>query len=314
VFRFFGFVMKMRFELGLACVMLGLGSSFAHAQSLVNPIPLQNTTFDYRVLPYETTISGFTTQANTEGATRFLFGGNYVFGATTVSIFGRPILSNTTAVYSSFPRPTSAAALVSVLNTQGASGNFYLGDYSVNDSLLVKYSGSTSFTYRQFPLAATEPDFVAQINAQGAEGYAFLGNVGFSGAGGTFVFSSLYVRNNANNDVFDYETRDIAVGVNEFLATARAQGLRGYRYQGDLIFTTPTTVSKSFYVRNSSRSDRFFYEGLSVTTTSASFLTQANGMGARKYLLYGNVGFGSPTQFATLYISLSDIVHTSGFE
>jgi hypothetical protein len=297
-----------------AFLFLALSVSFAQAQSLVNPIPLQNTAFEYRVLPYEATVSGFINQANTEGATRFLYGGNYVF-SSIVSIYSRPIASNITAVYSNFPRPTSAAALVATLNTQGAAGNFYLGDYGIDDSLLVKYSGTSTYSYRELPLATTEVDFLAQINAQGAQGYAFLGNVGFPAAGGAFVFSSLYVRNNANSDVFNYETRAIALNVSAFLTQVGAQGLLGYRYQGDLVFSVPSTTSKSLFVKNLSRADQFFYEALNVTDTVPSFLTQANAMGARKYLIYGNVGLGNPTsQFASIYISLSDVVLASGFE
>jgi hypothetical protein len=42
-----------------AFLFLALSVSFAQAQSLVDPTPLQNTAFEHRVLPYEATISGF---------------------------------------------------------------------------------------------------------------------------------------------------------------------------------------------------------------------------------------------------------------
>jgi hypothetical protein len=304
---------KVLFQCALV-VFLALNIKAVQAQSLVNPLPLQNSTFEYRVLPYESSVAGFTAQANAEGATRFLYVGNYVF-ASTVSIYSRPVALNTTATYSSFARPASAAALVATLNLQGASGNLYLGDYSIGDSLLVRYSGNNAFTYRELPLETTESSFLAQVNAQGSEGYAFMGNVGFQSAGGGFAFSSLYVRNTASNDVFNYQTRAIANDGSSLLTQVGGQGLNGYRYQGDLVFTSPTAVSKSLFVKNLSRSDRFFYEALSVTNTSSTFLSQANAMGARKYLFYGNVGLGSPSsQFFSIYVSLSDVVLTSGFE
>ncbi|MBK8286429.1 MAG: hypothetical protein IPK97_17025 [Ahniella sp.] len=285
-------------------------SSGAKAQSLSNPIPLQDSTFDYRALSYDPSASGFVIQANGEGAQRYLYAGAYVF-SNSVTIYGRAASLNLTASYASFPRPASAAALVTTLNTRGASGELYLGDYSVSDSVTVNYSGNDTYTYRELPMPATEVDFLTQVNTQGAQGYAFLGNVGFSLAGGGFSFSSLFVKNQGANDVFTYETRNSSATASAFLTQAGGQGLLGFRYLGDYAFAT----SRSVYVKNTARQDRYFYEALNTTSSAEDFLVQANAMGARKYLFYGNMGFGSPTpQFASIYVSFSDILFTAGFE
>lgn len=294
----------------VVAVLLLLAALSAQAQSLFNPITLQDSTFDYRALAYEPTAAGFVTQANAEGAQRYLYAGAYVF-SSTVTIYGRANSLNLTATYASFPRPASAAALVSTLNTRGAQGDLYLGDYSVSDSVVVNYSGNDTFGYRELPMAANEMDFLTQVNTQGAQGYAFLGNIGFATQGGGFSFSSLYVKNLSANDVFVYETRSNAASASAFLAQAGAQGLLGFRYIGDYVFAT----TRSIYVKNTARSERYFYEALNTTSTAPDFIAQANAMGARKYLFYGNMGFGSPvTQFVAIYVSFSDILFTAGFE
>jgi hypothetical protein len=299
----------------IALCLLVLSAS-VEAQLFSSALKLQEGPYEYRTVPVAATASAFVTQANAQGGERFAFVGNQIFGnpsGAAVAIYGRaPLAANVS--YQSFPALSSAAALVTQLNAQGAQGFRYLGDLVLEGaatSLLAKDSATDSFTYQQLPLATNPTDFLTQLNTQGAAGFSFEGNIGFFD-GVNFVFSSLFVKNTAHNSTFVYETRSPATAPAGFLTLVNAQGARGFRYRGDIAFGA--TIN-SLFVKDNARTERYVFEVLTPSASSTAFLTQANAQGARNFSYLGDIAFTAPNLvISSIYVSVRGVMFASGFE
>ncbi len=75
-----------------------------------------------------------------------------------------------------------------------------------------------------------------------------------------------------------------------FLASANAQGQSGYWYYGPVLLDA---ASQSLFMKDASSASTYTYDTLTMPTTNADFVSQANGEGARGYRYKGGFAFGS---------------------
>ena len=159
-----------------------------------------NAAYHYKSQTPATNLNAFITLINSEGALGYQYqgdvgfdtgGGNFDF----ISLFQRNTAAPTTYTYESAATSTSAAALVTQANAQGARQFLYRGGIAFTTGGFVTFSlyekdntrGDT-FRYEQLPRSATPADFLTQTNAQGARRFRYFGEVGFDSS----PFASLY--------------------------------------------------------------------------------------------------------------------------
>ena len=159
-----------------------------------------NAAYHYKSQPPVNNATAFFALINSEGALGYQYqgdvgfddgNGNFVFA----SVFSRNTSAPTTYTYESAPTSTSAAALVTQANTQGARQFLYRGGIAFTIPVFVTLSlyekdnarGDT-YRYEQLPRSATPADFLIQTNAQGARRFRYFGEVGFESS----PFASLY--------------------------------------------------------------------------------------------------------------------------
>ncbi len=159
-----------------------------------------NAAYHYKSQPPANNANAFFALINSEGALGYQYqgdvgfddgNGNFVFA----SLFSRNTATPTSYTYESAPTSTSAAALVTQANAQGARQFLYRGGIAFTNGGFVTFSlyekentrGDT-FRYEQLPRSATPADFLIQTNAQGARRFRYFGEVGFDSS----PFASLY--------------------------------------------------------------------------------------------------------------------------
>jgi FG-GAP-like repeat len=292
----------------LTCVFAA-GAIHAQPFSPASPFP---GVHEHKALPASVSATALVTSLNAEGALGFAYMYDSAFGGgispPVSSLFVRNTARPKTHSYKTQPAPTTAAALVTLLNAEGALGFRYFGDMTFDATLPSKYtvslftkdnSGAT-YTYKQLPPASSEATFLAQVNAEGANGFAYVSDVAYPSGGG-FLIASLFVKENSSAAVYSYESRPSAVDVTAFLAQANAQGIRGFRYRGDLFVGSSLF---SLFMKNSTAQYRFVFEARTPQATAAAYVTQSNAEGARGFVYAGDFAFGGfPTTISSFYVA-----------
>jgi hypothetical protein len=299
--------------LGGCLFYAGLGN----AQFLSAPQGVLDSQYDYRTVAPATSASGFVTDANTQGAARFFYYGDNVFGSVSnpaLSIYARALSRAITYTTQTNPAAASQAAFITQLNTNGANGFRFLGNQIFAgqiESVFVKDNSNAVFAYRSRASAANAAAFITALNDEGAAGYQYQGDFTFS-EGGSFVNYALFARNTSASNTYTYESLSNSSSATALALQANTQGRRQFRYRGDQSFGTSTFVTVSLYEKNAALNDNFYYQIRSVSDSSASFLSQAGNMGTNRFYFLGTVGFAASPS-AELYISVNPSF-TNGFE
>ena len=294
-------------------------TAVSHAQLLSAPQVLRESQFDYKTLTPATSTPTFLAQANTEGAARFTFVGDNALGdpfnPTIVAIYVRALALPTTYMYKTIAPANTVAAFIAQLNTEAALGYRYFGGQIYADviaSVLVKESTNAAYHYKGLTPATTSAAFFALVNSEGALGYQFQGDIGVDTGGGNFVFSSLFSRNTVAPTTYSYESAPILESAAALVTQANAQGARNFVYRGGISFSNGAFEIFSLYEKDNARGDTFRYEQLPRSATPASFLSQLNAQGARRFSYFGDIAFAN-SEIASLYASVAPILVT-GFE
>jgi hypothetical protein len=283
-------------------LLLFASATLCHAQ-LFSPAAPEPGVYVHATQTPASTAAAFVTQANAQGALGFAFAGNNSFGSSPfVSVYIRNVERPRTFTYEALTSATTATGFVTLLNTKGAQGFRYFGDSIFNgesQSLFVSDSSGSTYTYKLLAPTASASAFVTQANAQGALGYAYSGDVAFGSAVSGFEISSLFVKNNARNGTFNYETLATATTSQAMIAQANAQGARGFSYPGNYVFEG---VATAIYMKDSSRPDKYVFETLARSDSTSAFVAQANGEGNRGFRYAADYVFGPP--LAPTYFSI----------
>jgi hypothetical protein len=294
-----------------------LGASEAQAQFLSAPRTIFDSQYDYQIVTPATSAASFVTASNTQGAARFFYYGDNIFGNVnnpSLSIYARALSRSITYTTQTSVAATSQSAFLAQLNTNGASGFRFIGNQIFGgqiESTFVKDSTNAVYSYRSRASAADATSFLTALNDEGAAGYQYQGDVTFI-EGASFASYALFARNTSANSTYTYESLANVNSATELLQQANAQGARQFRYRGGQTFGSAAFVTVSVYEKNNALNDNFYYQLRSVADSSASFLSQATALGKNRFYFYGTVGFpASPS--SEFYISVNPSF-TDGFE
>jgi hypothetical protein len=162
-------------------------------------------TISYEFLDETTTAAGFLSQASAQGARGFLYSGGYTTGGSAFNIYGKVNGSSAQYSYRLESVPTTQAALLSQVNTQGqsgykfAGGQVFVGEPINGTRIFNAYVKDTaqnaSFEWRSVAPAYTTTSLVAQANEQGLADFRLFGNYATT-AGSVTTISTFYFKSN----------------------------------------------------------------------------------------------------------------------
>lgn len=162
-----------------------------------------NAAYHYKSLTLATDAATFLALVNSEGAMGYQYQGDIAFdtgGGNFVasSLFSRNTSAPTTYSYESAPTSSTAAALVTQANAQGARQFVYRGDIAFGTVVLVTLSlyekdnaRGDSFRYEQLPRSVTAVAFLSQLNAQGARRFRYFSDVAFEASETASLYASV---------------------------------------------------------------------------------------------------------------------------
>jgi hypothetical protein len=192
-----------------------------------------------------------------------------------------------TQTYEALSPPTDATTFLTQLNTEGAKGFRYVveeafsGDGNATQNIFVKDSAAT-YSYDLPTNESAQSDFLTQANQEGAKGYRYEGPL---------AFGALYMyRSDAASSVYQYAATAEPTSESAFLASADAEGASGFWYYGPLLLGS---TSAALFIKDTSSTSTYTYDALTVPTTDADFVSQANGEGAKGYRYKGGFAFGT---------------------
>ncbi|WP_446901028.1 hypothetical protein [Burkholderia sp. YIM B11467] len=195
--------------------------------------------------------------------------------------------STLTLRYDAQPTAADQASFLTLLNSEGAKGYRYLGDYFYNASsggsrsIFVSDGTVQTYTYQLQATPADMPGFVSQANTQGASGYRYEGPL---------TYGYLYRKDGGSSATYTYTTTGLPADPNAFLTQANGQGQSGYWFLGPMAVGS---VQANVYMKNNASSATYTYDALVPTTTVSDFIAQANSEGAKGYRAKGGMLFGS---------------------
>jgi hypothetical protein len=178
-----------------------------------------------------------------------LYKGNTTFGGEPASsLFVKSSTRNTTYSW----RLVEGAFALTALNSNGADGYSYRGDYAIIQEgkqygLYVKDNSSAStFSYTTMPDIDNASGLLTEMNSMGAQNFVYMG----SQALGTSTVS-VYQKNSASTKptVFTSAASTPNQTTPELITKANQQGAQGNMYLSDLGFGSGTsaTVTSFFY-------------------------------------------------------------------
>ncbi|MEN8514375.1 hypothetical protein [Burkholderia sp. RS02] len=189
--------------------------------------------------------------------------------------------------YDAQPTAADQAGFLTLLNSEGAKGYRYLGDYFYNASnggsrsIFVSDGTAQTYTYQLQSTPADMTGFVSQANAQGASGYRFEGPL---------TYGYLYRKDGGSSATYTYATTGLPADTNAFLAQANGQGQSGYWFVGPMMVGS---VQANVYMKNNASNSTYTYNALVPTSNVGDFIAQANSEGAKGYRAKGGMLFGS---------------------
>lgn len=241
-------------------------------------------TFKYEGLtPSFTTHDALIASFNAQGAKgfRYLYGA-FVSPEDQLAVYVKD--DQTTYTYEVQPAPNTLDELRTQLESRGADGFQWIGQYGIwlspskpNWMIYRKDVGAaTTYSYRVAQvLPATFENLFAQAKAQGAEGYY---SKSLKETVANFVVG-VYEKDQKRNATYAYEVLDAPDTKEEsILAMANTQGERGFR----LISTNNFVPGlKAIFVKDTTQNATFSFYSLPTPDSAAKQVEQANTEGAK---------------------------------
>ncbi|WP_423369599.1 hypothetical protein [Burkholderia sp. LMG 32019] len=189
--------------------------------------------------------------------------------------------------YEAQPVAADKASFLTLVNSEGAKGYRYLGDYYYNagnggtQSVFVNDGTAQTYTYQLQTAPADMTSFVNAANAQGSSGYRYEGPL---------TYGDLYRKDGGSSATYTYTTTGLPADTNAFLTQANGQGQSGYWFLGPIVVAS---VQANIYMKNNASSATYTYDALAPTSTVSDFIAQANSEGAKGYRAKGAMAFGA---------------------
>ncbi|MDN7896652.1 hypothetical protein [Burkholderia cepacia] len=189
--------------------------------------------------------------------------------------------------YDAQPTAADQASFLTLLNSEGAKGYRYLGDYYYaptdggSRSIFVNDGTVQTYTYQLLSAPGDWTTFLNQANTQGTNGYRYEGPL---------TYGYLYRKDGGSSATYTYTTTGLPADPNAFLTQANGQGQSGYWFLGPMVIGS---VQSNVYMKNNASSATYTYDALTPTTSVSDFIAQANSEGAKGYRAKGAMVFGS---------------------
>jgi len=149
-------------------------------------------------------------------------------------------------------------------------------------------------------------DFLTLLNQEGAKGYRYLTGWSNPNAFHTSVSgpdARIFV-NDGTAQTYTYELMPRPDNAADFVSLVNAEGAKGYRYQGDMMYGTGIgaclqnastgvefCLNPSLFRKDSGSSATYSYTTGTIPANAADFLTQANSLGQSGYLFDRSIGY-----------------------
>ncbi|RQR26302.1 MULTISPECIES: hypothetical protein [unclassified Burkholderia] len=192
---------------------------------------------------------------------------------------------------------------LTLLNSEGAKGYRYLGDYYYDAasggtrSIFVNDGTAQTYTYQLQSPPADWAGFLGQANGQGANGYRYEGPYGYG---------YLYRKDGGSSATYTYTTTGLPADPNAFLTQANAQGQSGYWFFSAMVVGS---VQANVYMKNNASNATYTYDALTPAASINDFIAQSNSEGAKGYRAKGGQVFGSTMS----WIYVKDQMQSSTF-
>ncbi|NIE56326.1 MULTISPECIES: hypothetical protein [unclassified Burkholderia] len=189
--------------------------------------------------------------------------------------------------YEAQPVAADKASFLTLVNSEGAKGYRYLGDYYYSSSnggtqsIFVNDGTAQTYTYQLQNAPADMTSFVNTANAQGSSGYRYEGPL---------TYGDLYRKDGGSSATYTYTATGLPADANAFLTQANGQGQSGYWFLGPIAVAS---VQANIYMKNNASSATYTYDALAPTSTVSDFIAQANSEGAKGYRAKGAMAFGT---------------------
>ena len=205
------------------------------------------TTYSFELLPVAISAADLEAQLNAQGARGFKWGGPYVVGGQSRTLYRKDNNSASTYTYAVLTAPADSAAYLSQVNAQGGNGYYSVaGAYLVGGTTVLVYQkdtqGSATYGYEALGQPGSDADFLAQFEAQGARGFRF--KTGYVFSDGTKL---LYEKDLSQSATFSYQNLQPAGNSADYIVQANAEGAKGNALVGD--YMLPSGQIRTFYVR-----------------------------------------------------------------
>lgn len=205
------------------------------------------TTYAFELLPVAGSAADLEAQLNAQGARGFKWGGPYVVGGQSRTLYRKDNSSASTYTYAVLAAPADSAAYLSQVNAQGGNGYYSVGGaYIVGGATVLVYQkdsqGSATYSYEALGQPGSDADFLAQFEAQGARGFRFKTAYVFSD--GTRL---LYEKDLSQSATFSYQNLQPAANSADYIVQANAEGAKGNALVGD--YMLPSGQIRTLYIR-----------------------------------------------------------------
>ncbi|UEP23704.1 hypothetical protein LL999_26140 [Burkholderia ambifaria] len=189
--------------------------------------------------------------------------------------------------YDAQPPAADGPSFLTLLNSEGAKGYRYLGDYYYDAtsggtrSIFVNDGTAQTYTYQLQSPPADWAGFLSQANGQGANGYRYEG---------PYSYGDVYRKDGASSATYTYTTTGLPGDPSAFLTQANAQGQSGYWFLSAMVVGS---VQANVYMKNNASNATYTYDALTPAANINDFIAQANSEGAKGYRAKGGQVFGS---------------------
>lgn len=205
------------------------------------------TTYSFELLPVASSVADLEAQLNAQGARGFKWGGPYVVGGQSRTLYRKDSGSASTYSYAVLAAPADSTGYLSQTNAQGGNGYYSVGGaYLVGGTTVLVYQkdtqGSATYGYEALGQPGSDADFLAQFEAQGARGFRF--KTGYVFSDGTKL---LYEKDLSQSATFSYQNLQPAGNSADAIVQANAEGAKGNARVGD--YMLPGGQIRTFYVR-----------------------------------------------------------------
>jgi len=202
------------------------------------------------------------------------------------------------ASYRTLRPGTSETGILAQINSEGAQGYWYAGDYCFGSAcsdrvaLYVRNEGrSANYTSKSLTSPSSSQSFLSQANSEGGRGYQFRGEYCFNSTCSSR--GTIYTRDASSSELYSYRVQASASSSTSFVAQATTEGGAGYVFFGDYCLGSTCSDPWAIYVRLGSHAATFSYRALTPATSASSFISQANAEGAGGFWFGGELCFGS---------------------